>query len=67
VGYSTTSNFVICAHFLVDPIVRVVTSRRIRWTGHVPRMGKQGVLTEFLWVNFCKTLTWQTDNEVGVT
>lgn len=30
----------------------------------MPRMGKQVLHAEFLWVNSCKTSTWHTDNEI---
>jgi hypothetical protein len=32
----TMSNFIVCTVHLI--IVRVITSRRLRWTGHVARM-----------------------------
>jgi hypothetical protein len=32
-------------------IVGVIKSRRIRWTGHVARMGRGGVYTGFWWGN----------------
>jgi hypothetical protein len=31
--------------------VRVIKSRRMRWAGHVARMGKGEVCTEFWWEN----------------
>jgi hypothetical protein len=30
-------------------IVRVIKSRKIRWAGHVARMGREEVCTEFWW------------------
>jgi len=35
-------------------IVRVVKSRRIRWAGHVARMGRGGAYTGFWWGNLRK-------------
>jgi hypothetical protein len=30
-------------------IIRVIKSRRLRWTGHIARMGRGEVLTGFWW------------------
>jgi hypothetical protein len=34
-----TRNFVICS--LQESIIRIIKSRRMRWTGHVERMGEK--------------------------
>ena len=39
-------------------VVRMVKSRRIRWTGHVARIGK--VYTGFWWGNLRERTTWKT-------
>ena len=41
-------------------IVRVITSRRMRWTGHVARMGKGQAYTGFWWGNPKERTTWDT-------
>jgi hypothetical protein len=30
-------------------IIRIIRSRRMRWAGHVARMGRRGMHIEFLW------------------
>jgi hypothetical protein len=30
-------------------IIRIITSRRIKWDGHVARMGRRGTLIEYWW------------------
>jgi hypothetical protein len=30
-------------------IVRIIKSRRMRWVGHVARMGRRGTLIDYLW------------------
>ena len=39
-------------------IVRVVQSRRMRWAGHVARMGGGEVCTEFWWGNLRERHHW---------
>jgi hypothetical protein len=30
-------------------IIRIIKSRRMRWAGHVARMGKRGTLIDYWW------------------
>jgi hypothetical protein len=30
-------------------IIRIIESRRMRWTGHVARMGRRGTLIDYWW------------------
>jgi hypothetical protein len=30
-------------------IIRLITSRRMRWAGHVARMGRRGTLIDYWW------------------
>jgi hypothetical protein len=30
-------------------IIRIIKSRRMRWAGHVARMGRRGTLVEYWW------------------
>ena len=39
-------------------IVRVVKSRRMRWAGHVARVGRGEVCTGFWWGNLRKRYRW---------
>jgi hypothetical protein len=39
-------------------IVQVIKSRRMRWAGHVSRMGKGEVCTGFRWGNLRKRNCW---------
>jgi hypothetical protein len=39
-------------------IVRVITSRRMRWAGHVACIGGKEAYTEFWWENLGKETTW---------
>jgi hypothetical protein len=41
-------------------IVRMITSRRIRWAGHVARMGRGEVYTGFWWGNLRERTTRKT-------
>ena len=46
-------------------ITRVIKSRRFRWAGHVARMGREEVHTEFLWGNLMKEDHWEDGNVDG--
>jgi len=41
-------------------IVRVIKPRRMRWAGHVARMGLVEVYTEFWWGNLKERNLWET-------
>ena len=41
-------------------IILVIKSRRVRWAGHVARMGRGEVRTGFWWVNAKERATWKT-------
>jgi hypothetical protein len=41
-------------------IIRVVKSRRMRWAGHVARMGKREVHRGFWWGDLREGTTWET-------
>jgi hypothetical protein len=30
-------------------IIRIIKSRRMRWAGHLARMGRRGTLIDYLW------------------
>jgi hypothetical protein len=30
-------------------IIRIIKSRRMRWAGHVPRMGRRGTRIDYCW------------------
>jgi hypothetical protein len=32
-------------------IIRIIKPRRMRWAGHVARMGKRGTLIDYWWVS----------------
>jgi hypothetical protein len=37
-------------HFYSSPsIIRIIKSRRVRWAGHVARMGRRGMLIDYWW------------------
>jgi hypothetical protein len=46
-------------------IVRVIKSRRMRWAGHVARMGKRKGYTGFWWKNLRERDQWGGPGEHG--
>jgi hypothetical protein len=46
-------------------IVRVVKSRRMRWVGHVARMGREELCTGFWWGSLREKTTWETQAQRG--
>jgi hypothetical protein len=46
-------------------IVQVVKSRRMRWVGHVARMGRREASIGFWWGNLRRETTGETQAEVG--
>jgi hypothetical protein len=51
-------------------IIRIIKSRRMRWTGHVARMGRRGKLIDYWWENQrvggCIILGWILERWDGV-
>jgi hypothetical protein len=41
-------------------IVRVIKSRRMRWSGYIARMGEGEGYTEFWWGNVRERTAWET-------
>jgi hypothetical protein len=41
-------------------IIRVIKSRRMRWEGHVARMGIRELYAGFWWETWGKETTWKT-------
>ena len=41
-------------------ILRVIKSRRMRWAGHVTRMGREEAYTAFWWGNLREESIWKT-------
>jgi hypothetical protein len=46
-------------------IIRMIKSRRMRWTGHVARMGSEGMYIGYWWESRKEGDYWE-DKEVGV-
>jgi len=46
--------------YCLPNIVRVIKSRRMRWAGHVVRMGRGEVYTGVWWGNLMERTTWKT-------
>jgi hypothetical protein len=39
----------LCDLYSSSTIIRIIKSRRMRWAGHVARMGKRGTLIYYWW------------------
>jgi hypothetical protein len=50
--------------YLSPSIVRVIKSRRLRWAGHVARMGRRGMLIGYWWESQNERDDWN-DRDVG--
>jgi hypothetical protein len=35
--------------YFLPSIIRIIKSRRMRWAGHVARMGRRGTLLDYSW------------------
>jgi hypothetical protein len=46
-------------------IIRMINSRRIRWAGHVARMGRRGMHIEYWWERQKLRLHWEDQNIGG--
>jgi hypothetical protein len=46
-------------------IIRQITSRRLRWTGHVERRERRGKYTQFWWESPKERTTWKKDVLTG--
>ena len=46
-------------------IIRVIISRRVKWAGHVARMGEKRGAYSVLWGNLRERTTWKTQTEMG--
>jgi hypothetical protein len=43
-------------------IIRMLKSRRVRWAGHVARMGRSGMHIEYLWESQKERNHWEDQN-----
>jgi len=51
--------------YCLPSIVRMIKSRRMRWAGHVARMGRGKVYTGFWWGNLKKRINLEDPGVVG--
>jgi hypothetical protein len=42
-------NVELCDLYSSPSIIRIIKSRRMRWVGHVARMGRRGTLIDYWW------------------
>jgi hypothetical protein len=47
--------------------IRLIKSRRMRWAGHVARMGRRGMHTGYWWESQKESDHWEDQDESGWT
>ena len=50
------------ALYSLSNIVQVIKWRRMRWAGHIARMGKRSVVYRVFWGNLRERTTWETQS-----
>jgi hypothetical protein len=50
----------VCDLYSSPSILAIIKSRRMRWAGHVARMGRRGRLTGYWWETRGKEAAWKT-------